>query len=71
MSLWRRRVASLTALPQFNTRPVTRSGGVYVSTDTALRTSAVWACLRLRADLISSFPVDVFRTVDGHGVVVF
>lgn len=31
----------------------------------ALRHSAVWAALRLRADLISTLPVDVFRRVDG------
>lgn len=30
-----------------------------------MRHSAVWACLRLRADLISSMPVDVFRRFDG------
>lgn len=28
-----------------------------------MRHSAVWACLRLRADLISTMPVDVFRRV--------
>ncbi|HMH90731.1 MAG TPA: phage portal protein, partial [Streptosporangiaceae bacterium] len=30
--------------------------------------SAVWACLRLRADLISTFPVDVFRRIAGAQV---
>lgn len=35
----------------------------YVNNDTALRHSAVWACLRLRADLISTLPLDVFRNV--------
>jgi len=34
-----------------------------VTTDTALRHSAVWACLRLRANLISAMPVDVYRKV--------
>jgi HK97 family phage portal protein len=38
---------------------------VPVTTDTALRSSAVWACLRLRADLISTMPLDSFRRVDG------
>ena len=33
-----------------------------VDTDTALRHSGVWACLRLRADLVSTTPLDVFRT---------
>lgn len=36
-----------------------------VSRDSALRASAVWACLRLRADLISTMPVDVFRRIEG------
>jgi HK97 family phage portal protein len=32
-----------------------------VNADTAMRNSAVWACLRLRADLISTLPVSVAR----------
>jgi HK97 family phage portal protein len=36
-----------------------------VTEDTALRHSAVWAALRLRADLESSMPVDVYRRVAG------
>jgi HK97 family phage portal protein len=36
-----------------------------VTRNDALRHSAVWACLRLRADLMSTMPVDVFRRVDG------
>lgn len=32
-----------------------------VTNETALRASAVWAALRLRANLISSMPVDAFR----------
>lgn len=35
----------------------------YVNNDIAMRHSAVWACLRLRADLISTLPLDVFRNV--------
>ncbi len=38
-------------------------GAVHVSHDTALRQSAVWGALRVRADLISSLPCDVFRKV--------
>lgn len=34
-----------------------------VTQDTAFHISAVWAALRLRADLISTFPIDVFRRV--------
>ncbi|MSZ76340.1 MAG: phage portal protein [Actinobacteria bacterium] len=36
-----------------------------VSREAALAHSAVWACRRLRADLISTMPVDVFRKVGG------
>lgn len=46
-------------------RPFQRSGAPVVTHDSALRHSAVWACLRQRADLISTFPVDVFRRVAG------
>lgn len=42
-----------------------RGGGSSVSREQALRHSAVWACLRLRADLVSTMPVDVFRRVNG------
>lgn len=35
--------------------------GHMINSESALRHSAVWACLRLRANLISTLPVDVFR----------
>lgn len=38
-------------------------GAVAVTSETAMRHSAVWACLRLRADLESTMPVDVYRRV--------
>lgn len=44
------------------------SSHVTVTTDSALRASAVWACLRLRADLISTMPLDVYRRT-GEGQV--
>jgi HK97 family phage portal protein len=47
-----------------------RTGRTQITNDTALRNSAVWACLRLRADLISSFPIDVYRYVNGIQVEV-
>jgi HK97 family phage portal protein len=48
-----------------------RTGGtVQVTNDTAMRHSAVWACLRLRADLVSTMPVDVYRKVNGIQVEV-
>lgn len=39
--------------------------GKVVTDDQALRQSAVWAAITLRADLMSSFPIDVFRKVAG------
>lgn len=42
-----------------------RNRSSQVGRNDALRHSAVWACLRLRADLISTMPVDVFRRVQG------
>lgn len=36
-----------------------------VNNDTALRHSAVWACLRLRANLVSTMPVDLYRRIAG------
>ncbi|QJT01780.1 phage portal protein [Streptomyces asoensis] len=47
-----------------------RTSRVHVTNETALRNSAVWACLRLRADLVSSFPIDVYRYVNGIQVEV-
>jgi HK97 family phage portal protein len=35
--------------------------GHMINNDSALRHSAVWACLRLRANLISTFPIDCYR----------
>ncbi|MEV6790896.1 phage portal protein [Streptomyces sp. NPDC051320] len=49
-----------------------RLGGksIHVTNDTALRHSAVWAALRLRADLVSMMPIDVYRQVQGLQVEV-
>lgn len=47
-----------------------RAGSVTVTDDTALRHSAVWACLRLRADLISTFPCDVFRDFEDLAIAM-
>lgn len=46
------------------------SGSVYVDEHTALLQSSVWACINLRANLVSSMPVDVYRRVDGRQVEV-
>ena len=47
-----------------------RVGASMVTADRALRHSAVWACLRLRADLISTSPVDVYREQGGRAKVI-
>lgn len=41
-----------------------------VTNETALRASAVWAALRLRANLVSTMPLDAFRVVNGIQVEV-
>ncbi|SEG44794.1 phage portal protein, HK97 family [Thermomonospora echinospora] len=71
MSLFSRRHAALTVLADqlIPARPQ-RSGTPTVTQETALRHSAVWACLRLRADLVSTMPVDVFRRVARRQVEV-
>ncbi len=46
-------------------RPFLRPNWPVVTNDTALRHSAVWACLRVRADLISTLPVDCYARVNG------
>lgn len=68
MSVFFRRDAQFTSgmLPA---RPTGLKSGS-VTSRTALRQSAVWAALRLRADLVSSFPIDVFRRVGNVQVEV-
>lgn len=67
MSLFRRELFGITnAQDLIPTRPSSSrtAGTVVVNNDTAMRHSAVWACLRLRADLESTMPVDVYRRVN-------
>jgi HK97 family phage portal protein len=40
--------------------PVTRSG-ITVTTDNALKLSAVWACIRLLCDVVSTLPLHAFK----------
>lgn len=47
-----------------------RSGSVNVTSDSALRHSAVWAAIRLRSDLVSMMPIDCYRKVPGAGINV-
>lgn len=71
MSLFKKReLSGITARDLIPARGGSRRGSVAVTNDSAMRVSAVWACLRLRANLISTFPVDVFRRVDGKQVEV-
>lgn len=58
--------ANATAGDLITRRPM--AGRVAVTSETALRHSAVWACLRLRANVISTLPIDCFRRVDGWQV---
>lgn len=45
-------------------------GAVDIDSDTALRQSAVWAALRIRANMIGSLPVDLYRRVgNGPGAI--
>jgi HK97 family phage portal protein len=53
------------------TPPRSRSyGSTTISADSAMRSSAVWACVRLRADLLSTLPVDSYRMMGGRQVEV-
>lgn len=50
--------------------PVMTAGSAVVTNETALRHSAVWASLRLRANLISTMPIDCYRKVGGVQIEV-
>ena len=66
MSIFFNRAATMTAGEMIADRSRgRRTGGGNVSLDQARRVSAWWAAQRLRADLISTMPVDVFRRVGG------
>jgi HK97 family phage portal protein len=68
--LHKRDYAGATAAQLIPGRPVQRAGAVTVNSETALRHSAVWACLRLRANLVSTMPVDAYRRVGGVQIEV-
>jgi HK97 family phage portal protein len=71
MSLFKRRsISGPTAGELIPPRPAQRAGGVTVTAESSLRHSAVWACLRLRANLVSTMPVDVYRRVGDMKVEV-
>src|SRR6202012_192284 len=49
-------------------RTAARSGGSVATPQGAMEISAVWAAIRLRADLISTLPIETYRTVDNMRV---
>lgn len=71
MSLQHKRdYAGATAAQLIPPRVSQRAGTAVVNSETALRHSAVWAALRLRANLVSTMPVDCYRKVGGVQVEV-
>lgn len=66
MSIFRQRAADLQAFINPPAFPKKTGGG----TPAAMRRSSVWACLRVRADLISTLPVDVRRKVGSRSATV-
>lgn len=70
MSLFTRRGWTITAQQMIPPRMAHHTGSVYVDNESAMRHSAVWACLRLRADLVSTMPIDIYRRVVGVQVEV-
>ncbi|MFE6816022.1 phage portal protein [Streptomyces sp. NPDC057677] len=66
------RAAQLTSAEDLIALTRTQRGGgkIPITAESAMRHSAVWACLRLRADLVSTMPVDVYRKVNGIQVEV-
>jgi HK97 family phage portal protein len=63
VSLFTRGMPLPDAAQQLGERTHARTTNTVVSDDTARRHSAVWACRRLRADLLSTMPVDVYRMI--------
>lgn len=65
--LWNKRVADTSAIEQLirDRGGARKAGSVTVNQANALTHSAVWAALRLRANLVSSMPVDQYRRTAG------
>lgn len=62
------RHGSITTAADLIPRRSGKSRSRTVSSAESLNNSVVWACLRLRADLISTSPVDCYRDIDGRAV---
>lgn len=69
MSLLFGRSARALTLADVGVRPRSSKTAVKVDRDSSLRSSVKWACLRLRSDLISTTPLDVFKQRDGDLLV--
>lgn len=65
-----KRHATLTYTAQELIPPRIGTAGVVVTPESARRSSAVWACQRIRADLISTMPLDAFKDVELEGRTV-
>jgi hypothetical protein len=69
VSLFKRSIQGPTAAQLIPPRMgSSHRGRAAVTNETALRHSAVWACLRLRANLVSTMPVDLYRRVNGQQI---
>src|SRR6202000_466499 len=66
MPLWGRQDRAITFPPPQDLIPRrTARPNRLVTQDTAFHSSVCWACLRLRASLMATFPVDIYRrTID-------
>nr|WP_243861292.1 phage portal protein [Cellulomonas uda] len=65
-----RRGTTLGSAMDAGGRSARSSGSTTVTSSTALRQSVVWGASRLRSDLVSLMPVDVFRKASGLSVEV-
>lgn len=70
MSVLFRSLGMPTAAELLGQRTALRRSHRSVPAAEAMRSSAVWASLRLRADLISTSPVDAYREVSGRALEV-
>lgn len=70
MALWQRREIHFLGADQLIPRRGNASTRTGITPERALQNSACWAALRLRANLMSAFPVDLYRRVQGVQVEV-
>ena len=70
MSLFWRGAKRAADLDAFHIPPNSARWSPDVVGERSLRVSAMWAARRLRADLISTLPVDVYRQIEGRAVEV-